>query len=169
MRNIAFNSLPPSRVQLIVLEGAERAYTGRIDSPGTITITSPGVTTRLSWSLPKAGSYTMTVLVTYNSAIDVSGARPYAVLYQNTGLGISNTNDYAAPSGAGTQTITIPVTVTGGGVLTVDLVVPNSGLDALVTWQVNVNNGSAVGGGPSGSKSSTFLRSHTGMQGGLSG
>lgn len=108
----------------------------------TATVVGP-VTVALSWFLP-AGATTIAIPVTYSSALDVSGARPYANLRASSAMGLA-AQTVIAPSGGGSQTITFTFSATSAaGNASIDLVVPLSGLIGSTTWAPTVPPGQAA-------------------------
>lgn len=112
------------------------------------TVTGP-VALQLSWTIP-TGTTNLVIPVNYASALDVSGARPYARLRGNSAIGIAE-QTVTAPSGGGAQTISISFSATSAdGTAVVDLVVPSSGLLGTVVWSPVVQSGQSANIGPAG-------------------
>jgi hypothetical protein len=141
------NALPIPRRVILMGPGVTLEQDAIFTSTGA-SVTGP-VSLQLAWTIP-AGTTTLTIPVVYSAGLDVSGARPYAKLRGNTSIGISE-QTVTAPSGGGSQTITITFSATSAaGVAIVDLVVPSSGLTGTVTWSPVVQSGQSANIGPSG-------------------
>lgn len=144
------SSVPMPRRVVLMGPGITLEQDATFSSTGA-TVTGP-VTLQLAWTIP-AGTTTLTIPVNYSSTLDVSGGRPQAHVRGNSAIGLSE-QTVTAPSGGGSQTITITFSATSAaGIAIVDLIVPNSGLVGVVTWSPVVQSGQSANIGPGNSGS----------------